>query len=48
MMSNERHKNFGDKIKNSAEIKVNTMYFWLIIKGIQMMTLMMIMKKQII
>ena len=47
-MSNERQKNFGDKTENSAEIKANTMHFWLIMKGIQMMILTMSMKKQII
>lgn len=47
-MSNERQKKFRDETENSAEVKVNTMHFWLIIKRIQIMTLMMSMKKQII
>lgn len=33
-MSNEKQKNFGDKIKNFEEIKANTIFFWLIIKVI--------------
>lgn len=47
-MSNERQKNFGDKTENFVEIKANTTHFWLIMKEIQIMTLMMSMKKQII
>ncbi len=47
-MSNGRQKNFEDETENFAEIRANTTYFWLIIKGIEMMTLMMSMKKQII
>ncbi len=47
-ISNGRQKNFGDATENSAEIKANITHFWLIIKGIQIMTLMMSMKKQII
>ncbi len=47
-MTNGRQKKFRDKTENFAGIKVNTTYFWLIMKGIQMMTLMMSMKKQII
>ena len=47
-MSNGRQKNFKDKTDNSAEIKANTMQFWLIMKEIQIITLMMSMKKQII
>ena len=48
MMSNKKQKNFRDKTEISAEIKVNTMHFWPIMKRIQMMTLIMSMKKQII
>ncbi len=44
-ISNKRQKNFGDKTNISAEIKANTMHFWLIMKGIQVMILMMLMKK---
>lgn len=47
-ISNEEQNNFGDETKNSVKIKINTIHFWLIIKGIQMMTLMMSIKKQII
>ena len=45
MMNNRRQKNFGDKIKNFTEIKVNIIYIWLIVKQIQMMILLMIVKK---
>lgn len=41
-------KNFGDKIENSVKIKVNIMHFWLIMNKIQMMTLRISIKKQII
>ena len=33
-MNNGRQKNFEYKTENSAEIKANTIYFWLIIKEI--------------
>ena len=48
IMSNRKEKNFGDKIKNSAKIKAYTTSFWLIIKKIKIITLMMSMEKQII
>ena len=44
-MSNGRQKDFGDKTENFVEIRASTTHFWLIIKGIQIMTLMMSMKK---
>ena len=47
-MSNRRQKNFGDKTKNFVEIKANTIHFWLIIKAIQMIILMISMKNHII
>lgn len=47
-MSNRRQKNFRDKTKNFMEIKANIIHFWLIMKGIQMIILMMLIKKQII
>lgn len=47
-MSNRKQKNFGDKIKNFVEINPNTTYFLMIMKGIQMMIMMMSIKKQII
>ena len=47
-MSNKRQKNFGDKTENFVEIRAKTTHFWLIMKGIQMITLIMSMKKQII
>lgn len=34
IINNRRQKNFEDKTENSAEIKVNTTHFLLIIKGI--------------
>lgn len=40
-MSNRRQKNFGDKTENFIEIKVNIIHFWLIMKGIPKMTLIM-------
>lgn len=40
-------KNCGDKTKNFVEIKINTTHFWLIVKSIQMIILMMSMKKEI-
>ena len=48
IISNRSQKNFRDEAKNIVEIKANTIHFWLIIKGIQMMILMISMKKQII
>lgn len=48
IISNGKQKNFEDKIKNPAEIKANIRHFWLIIKGIEMIILMIIIKKQII
>lgn len=45
-MSNKRQKNFGDKTKNSAEIKAITTHCWQIMKGIQ--TIKMMIKKAII
>ena len=47
-MNNRKLKNFRNKTKNSAKIKANIMHFWLIMKEIQMMILMMSIKKQII
>ena len=47
-MSNKRQKNFKDKTENFVEIKTNTTHFWLIIKEIQMMILIILIKKQII
>lgn len=47
-INNRKQKNFEDKIENFVKIRVNTIHFWLIIKEIQMMTLMMSIKKQII
>lgn len=34
MINNGKKKNFGNKIKNFAKIKANTMHFWLIINEI--------------
>lgn len=48
IMSNRKQKNSGDKIKNFVEINLNTTHFSMIMKGIQMMTMMISMKKQII
>ena len=48
IINNKRQKNFENKIENSTEIKANIMHFWLIIKRIQMMILMILIKKQII
>ena len=54
MMSSRKQKSFRNKTKNSAEINANTTHSWLIMKeiqirtGIQIMTLMITMKKQII
>ena len=47
-MSNGKQKNFKNKTKTFVEIKTNTRHFWLIMKGISMITLMMSTKKQII
>ena len=47
-MNNGKQKNFGDKTKNSVEVKANRTYFSRIMKGIQMMILIMSIKKQII
>ena len=44
-ISNGKQKNFGDETENSAKIKANTMHFWLIIKEIQIIILIMLMKK---
>lgn len=46
-ISNGRQKNFENKTENFVEIKANTTHFWLIMKGIQMMILIMSIKKQI-
>ncbi len=35
-MSNGRQKNFGGETKYFVQIRANTLHFWLIIKGIQM------------
>lgn len=47
-INNEKQKHFGDKTMNSVEIKPNTIYFKLIMKEIQIIILMMSIKKQII
>lgn len=44
IMKNGKQKNFGDKTKNSVKIKANTIHFWLIMKEIQIMILMMFKK----
>lgn len=47
-IKNRRQKNFKDKTKNFVKIRANKMHFWLIIIEIQIMTLMILMKIQII
>lgn len=47
-MSYRRQKNFENKTENFVEIKANIIYFCLIMKAIQMMILIVLMKKQII
>lgn len=41
-INNKKQKNFGNKIENFAKIKVNIIHFQLIIKEIQMMTIIKI------
>lgn len=48
MMNNRRQKSFKNKNKNFAKINANTIHFWLIMKRILIITLIMTMKKQII
>lgn len=48
MISSRKQKNFANKTENSIEIKRIIWHFWLIMKGIQKMILMMLIKKQII
>lgn len=48
MINNKKQRNFEKENKNFMQINVNITYFWLILKKIQMRTLMMGMKKQII
>lgn len=45
IINNGKQKNFCNKIKNFAEINANTTYFWLIIKEIQVIILIMTIKK---
>lgn len=47
-INNKKQKNFGNNTKNYTEIKANTTYYWLVIKKIQMMILMMTIIKLII
>ena len=42
---NRKQKNFRNKTKNFAEIKANTTHFWLIIKEIQIIILIISIKK---
>lgn len=48
MMNNRRQKSFKNKNKNFAKINANIIYFWVIMKRILIITLIMTMKKQII
>lgn len=46
-MSNRKKKNFRDKTENFIKIKTNIIYFWLIIKGIYKMTLIILIKNKL-